>query len=100
MSVVVRYNPASLTAAKYDEAVQRVNNELGLSETDPPEGCDLHVCFGTDGDLRISEIWESREQWEAFGEKLMPILQQVGIDPGQPDVYEVHRLEMRDGAAA
>jgi hypothetical protein len=36
MSAVVRYNPASLTAAKYDEAVQRVNNELGISETDRP----------------------------------------------------------------
>ena len=54
-----------------------------------------HVCFGTDGDLHVSEIWESSEQWEAFGEKLMPLLQEVGIDPGQPDVYEVHRLEKR-----
>ena len=81
--------------AKYDEGVQHINSGLGLSETELPEGCVAHVCFGTDGDLHVSEIWESREQWEAFGEKLMPLLQEVGIDPGQPDVYEVHRLEKR-----
>ena len=95
MGVVIRYNPVSLTAAKYDEGVQHINSGLGLSEAELPEGCEVHVCFGTDGDLHVSEIWESREQWEAFGEKLMPLLQEVGIDPGRPDVYEVHRLEKR-----
>jgi len=89
MSIVVRYAPASLTKAKYDEAIAAVNAELG---EDPPDGSVLHVCFGAEGDLRVSEIWESREKWEAFGAKLMPILGRIGIDPGQPDVYEVHNL--------
>jgi hypothetical protein len=94
VSVVIRYNPVSLTAAKYDEGVRHINSGLELNEGELPEGCVAHVCFGTDGDLHVSEIWESREQWEAFGEKLMPLLHEVGIDPGQPDVYEVHRLEI------
>jgi hypothetical protein len=39
-SIVVRYSPVSMTAQKYDEAVQRVNQELGLSESNPPDSRD------------------------------------------------------------
>ena len=27
---------------------------------------------------------------DAFGARLMPILNEVGIDPGEPEVLEVH----------
>jgi hypothetical protein len=36
----------------------------------PPEGCELHVCFGDEQDIRVSEVWASQEQLDAFGEKL------------------------------
>ena len=62
----------------------------------PPRECDYHVCFGADGDLRVSEIWDSREQFEAFGEKLMPVLADAGIEfSGEPEVYEAHSLTKR-----
>ena len=48
----------------------------------PPDGLDYHVCFGADGNLQVSEIWDSQEQLEAFGERLMPVLAEVGIEPG------------------
>lgn len=86
MSIVVRFAPAGLTVQQYNESVRRLE-EMGLF---PPDGMDYHVCFGSDGDLRVSEIWDSEEQWRAFGERLMPLLAEVGIEPGQPEVYEVH----------
>jgi hypothetical protein len=90
MSIVVRYSPASLTAQKYDETHGRVKESLGW----PPEGLDTHVCFGSEGSLRVSEIWDSREQYEAFGERLMPVLTEAGIEfSGEPEVFEVHNLE-------
>ena len=53
----------------------------------------MHVCFGDDGNLKISEIWESREQWQAFGEKLNPILEQAGAEAeGPPEVFEITNL--------
>jgi hypothetical protein len=85
--IVVRFHPAGLTKAQYDATVERINAELGEAT---PDGALVHVCFGTDGDLHVSEIWESREKWQAFGEKLMPILAAAGVDPGQPDVFDVH----------
>jgi len=88
MSIVVRYKPSSLAAAKYDETTRMLEQaEVAW----PPDGLDHHICFGTDGDLHVSEIWDSREQWEAFGERLMPLLAEAGIEfSGEPDVFEVH----------
>lgn len=91
MSVLIRFVPASMTAAQYDEATGKLA-EAGIW---PPDGLDYHVCFGTDGDLRVSEIWDSREQLAAFGERLMPILSQVGIDAGEPEVLEIHNIVKR-----
>jgi hypothetical protein len=92
MSVVVRFSPANLTAEKYDESVRRLEAE-GLW---PVDGCDYHVCFGSDGNLKVSEIWDSREQLETFGEKLMPVLSQAGIDfSGEPEIFEVHNTYKR-----
>ena len=93
MSIVVRFNPASMTAAKYDDAVRR-HEEAGVAL--PPDGMDYHVCFGSDGDLRVSEIWDSREQLEAYGKKLMPILADSGIElAGEPEIFEVHNIVKR-----
>ena len=88
MSVLIRFAPASLTAAQYDEAIAKLGEES-------PDGRQFHVCFGTDANLRVSEIWDSREQFAAFGERLMPILAEDGIDPGQPEFLEVHAVAAR-----
>ena len=91
MSIVVRFHPANLTAEKYDATNSKVE-EVGF----PPEGLDYHVCFGSPGNLMVSEIWDSREQFEAWGEKLMPVLTEAGIEfSGPPEVFEVRNLEKR-----
>ena len=56
---------------------------------------DYHCAYLVDGNLRVSEVWDSREQWEAFGERLMPVLADIGIDPGEPEVLEVHNIVKR-----
>jgi hypothetical protein len=93
MSVVVRFNPTSMTAAKYDEALRR-HDVAGVEL--PPDGMNLHVCFGQEGNLRVSEIWDSREQLDAYGKKLMPILAETGIElTGEPEIIEVHNIIKR-----
>lgn len=91
MSIVVRFHPANLTAEKYDSTNSKAE-EVGF----PPEGLDYHVCFGSPGNLTVSEIWDSREQFEAFGEKLMPVLADAGIEfSAEPEVFEVHAIVKR-----
>ena len=84
MSIVVRFHPTGMTRQQYDEADQK----LRAAGAWPPDGMDYHVCFGQDGDLRVSEIWDSQEKFEAFGQRLMPILAEVGIDPGTPEILD------------
>jgi hypothetical protein len=87
MSIVVRFNPTNLTKEMYDESLRR------LKETGewPPDGLGYHVLFGSENDLHVSEIWDSREQLLAFGERLMPILSTIGIEfSGDPDIFEIH----------
>ena len=92
MSIVVRFTPTSLTAAKYDETIRQIEE----SGTFPPDGLDYHVCFGSEGNLRVSEIWDSREQFAAFGERLMPILAAAGIEfSDAPEDFEVHNIIKR-----
>ena len=92
MSVLARFTPTSLTAEQYDESIRRLK-EAGVF---PPDGLDYHVCFGPEGDMRVSEIWDSREQFEAFGERLMPLLADVGIEfSGEPEIFEVHKIVKR-----
>ncbi len=92
MSIVVRFSPTNLTTEKYNESVRRLE-EAGAW---PPDGLEYHVFFGSEGNLRVSEIWDSREQFEAFGEPLMPILDDIGIEfSAAPEVFEVHDLFRR-----
>ena len=86
MSMLVRFTPASLKADQYDQTISKLEEGGDF----PPDGLEYHVCFGEDGDLNVSEIWESQEKFEAFGERLMPILEEAGIDPGEPAVLAVH----------
>jgi len=92
MSIVVRFTPTNLTTEKYEESLRRLE-EAGAW---PPDGLDYHVFFGPENDLRVSEIWDSREQFEAFGEPLMPILADIGIEfSGEPEIFEVHHTIKR-----
>ena len=92
MSIVARFKPTNLTKERYDESIRRLKDDGDF----PPDGCEIHVFFGSEGNLHVSEIWDSREQMQAFGERLMPILADVGIEfSGDPEIFEVHNLIKR-----
>ena len=92
MSVLIRFTPTSATTTEqYDETIRRLEEAGDF----PPEGLDYHVCFLSDGNVRVSEIWDSQEQLDAFVERLMPLLAEMGIDPGTPEVLEIHNIIRR-----
>ena len=92
MSMLARFSPSSTTTTEqYDESIRRLQ-EAGSF---PPDGLEYHVCFLAGDQVRVSEIWDSREQFEAFGRRLMPLLAEVGVDPGQPETFEIHNIIKR-----
>jgi hypothetical protein len=91
-SMLARFTPTShVTTEQYDETIRR----LEKSGDWLPEGLEYHIAFTSDGKFRVSEIWDSREQFDAFGERLMPVLNDVGIEPGTPELLEIHNIVKR-----
>jgi hypothetical protein len=91
VSLLTRFAPPSLTAEQYDEVVGRLEEE-GAS---PADGLDYEIAFGSGDQLKVSLVWDSQEQFEAFAARLMPILEEFGINPGEPEVFEVHNIIKR-----
>jgi hypothetical protein len=91
VSLLIRFAPPSLTAEQYDNAVRRLNEE-GVF---PADGLDYEICFGSGDQHRVSQVWDTKEQMDAFGARLMPILTELGINPGEPEVVEVHNIIRR-----
>jgi hypothetical protein len=89
MAVVLRFAPQGMTAAKYDEVLDR----LEKAGAGAPAGRLYHVAFGDPNNLRVSDIWDSRESFEEFGKTLRPILEELGVDSGEPEVLEVYNLK-------
>jgi hypothetical protein len=92
VSILVRFtNTSPTTTEQYDQSVQRLQQVGDF----PPDGMEYHVCFIADGNIRVSEIWESREQLNAFAERLMPVLAEMGVEPGEPEIFEIHNVISR-----
>jgi hypothetical protein len=90
MATLIRYAPNSLRREQYDKV-----NEILQSQgsADPPQELKLHVLFGDDGDLRVSEIWESESDWRGFYDgALKGALAEAGVEMGDPQILEVHEL--------
>ena len=90
MSIVVRFHPTNVDRAKYEESMRRLE-AAGLWPN--PAGLELHVAFGEENNIKVSEIWASREQFQAQAENLMPVLTDLGVEfSGEPEVLEVQNL--------
>ncbi|MCW3014841.1 MAG: hypothetical protein JWO02_1933 [Solirubrobacterales bacterium] len=88
MSFLVRFAPPSMTTAQYEEVKASVARSVGF----PPEGLEMHICFGDEGSRRVTEIWSSMAAFRAFGERLMPAISAAGIAMPEPEVLPVQRM--------
>ena len=88
MSVGYYFSPEGMTAEQYDEVTRRLE-EAGAGS---PPGREYHVAFGEEKGLSVFDVWDSKESFERFGKTLMPILQEVGVDAGEPAVVEIHNV--------
>jgi hypothetical protein len=93
MSILVRFTGApGMSAEKYDATMPIIE----AAGEFPPDGLEYHVAFSSGGSFRVSEVWDSKERFEAFGQRLMPILAENGIElAGPPEVIEVHNVIKR-----
>jgi hypothetical protein len=82
------FTPKGMTAEKYDSIIQKLQ-KAGAGN---PKGRLYHVSFGDTSELRVMDVWDRKESFDEFGKTLMPVLNEVGVDPGEPKVEVVHNI--------
>jgi hypothetical protein len=88
MALGMYFAPSTFTPERYDDTVKRLE-EAGAGA---PPGRLHHVAVETDGLIQVFDVWDSEESFQAFGATLIPIMAELGVDPGQPRVSPVHNM--------
>lgn len=88
MALGFYFAPQSFSTEQYDEAIRR----LDAAGAGSPPGRSFHCAFRAGPGLHVFDVWDSQESFDKFGETLLPIMDGLGADPGQPQVAEVHNV--------
>jgi hypothetical protein len=89
MAIAMYFNPPQpMSSSTYDEVMRR----LDAAGASAPKGRTYHSTFGPPEALMVFDVWESAADFEAFGETLMPLLAELGVDPGEPTALPVHNV--------
>lgn len=93
MAVVVVFQGPSLTQETYEQSVSGLTGgkKIRMEEPSdwPVEGILAHVAGQTPNGFRVVDVWDSEESVRRFGEKLMPILQGMGVQI-EPEIYPTY----------
>jgi hypothetical protein len=89
--IVAVIEGAGLTREGYEESVRKLTGGKSLkSPADwPVPGLLAHIAGQGAKGWRVVDVWESEEAFRRFGEKLMPVLKQVGVQV-TPEIYQTH----------
>ncbi len=92
MAVVLVHQGPGLTKESYEEAVRRLTGGKTRLEspTDwPVEGVLVHAAGEAEGGFRVVDVWESEDAVRRFGETLVPLLKELGVE-AEPEMYPAH----------
>jgi hypothetical protein len=93
MPIVVVFQSPTLTQARYEETVRKLTggkrSRMESISDWPVEGLLMHAAGQTEQGFRVVDVWQSEEAFGRFGEILVPIMQEVGIEGG-PEVYKAY----------
>jgi hypothetical protein len=93
VGVVMDFDDATLE--QYDQVMEKM--QLASSGSEMPAGGLFHWVTKTDTGLRVTDVWENREEFDRFAaEQIGPFTQEVGIT-AEPRVsfYDVHNYMER-----
>jgi hypothetical protein len=88
MALGMYFATGSFTPEQYDQAIDR----LAAAGAGAPAGRLVHVALESDGQIQVFDVRESDELFQAFGATLMPILSDLGVDPGEPMVSPIRNM--------
>lgn len=93
MPIVAVFQSPSLTRENYAESVRKLTNgkksRMESASDWPVDGLLVHIAGQSENGFRVVDVWTSEDAFRRFGEKLMPIMKEMGIDT-VPEIYDAH----------
>jgi hypothetical protein len=88
MALGFYFTHGGFTPDKYDQVIK----QLDAAGAGSPKGRSIHVALESNGEIQVFDVWDSQEEFDAFGETLLPILAAAGIELNDPMVASVHNV--------
>jgi hypothetical protein len=88
MALGIYFSPKSMSTQQYDTCIRK----LEAAGAGKPAGRLYHASFLNGDKVAVFDVWDSQQSFDRFGETLMPILKEIGVDPGQPAVMPIHNV--------
>ena len=92
MPIVAVFQSPNLTQEAYEQTVRKLTGGKDRMESSadwPVAGLLAHVAGQSANGFRVVDVWESEDAFRRFGEKLMPVMGELGIE-GEPEIYQAH----------
>jgi hypothetical protein len=85
MPVAIEMDFAGATLGQYDEVMALMALEA------IPDGALFHWATATQDGVKVVDVWETREQFDAFAaERIGPLTARVGLDAPSTTYHDVH----------
>lgn len=95
MAIIITFDFPGATQAQYEQVTDKLTGGRGLvgKRSDwPVPGCISHACGPSPTGWFVTDVWESKEAFQAFGETLRPLMQEVGMPEAEPTIYEAFNV--------
>ena len=93
MAIIAVMHIPGMTKEKYEESVRLIAGRSRMEKPSdwPVKGLLAHVAGQSPTGFRVIDVWDSEQAFQQFGEKLIPVLNQLGVE-AQPEVYQAHTV--------
>ena len=88
MALGIYFTHGGFTPEKYKEAIEK----LDAAGAGSPKGRSNHFALESNGEIQVFDVWDSQEDFDAFGKTLVPILTGLGVELGAPMVASVYNV--------
>jgi hypothetical protein len=91
MPVVLVVQAPGITQEQYEQSIEKVSKSGKIQSPDdwPVEGLLAHIAGEGSNGFRVIDVWESEDAMRQFGDMLIPILKDLGVE-AEPEIYPAH----------
>jgi hypothetical protein len=87
-NITVVFDMPNVTAAQYDDVIR----SLEAAGAGNPKRRLYHLASPKEEGWLVVDVWESDALLPQFAQTFIPVMQEAGVTPPQPQIYPVHNM--------